>query len=327
MAISSVASATRVLPEPTSPCSRRCIGSAEDMSVPISASTRRWAPVRAWRCPAMKRASSVEEAPAPPGTTSRSAGSKGWRMPAAVSSRRRRRSASRTWSRKNSSKTRRRRASATTSRSAGRWIPHSEAVRSTRPRLARSASGRGSSRGPARRRASSTNPPSSQLVRPARAEAGYTGTIRPTLVGSRSSPEAPPPVLGDATEEEGLDPRDQLALAPGLVEEDHGEGLPVVAHHQLDEVATLAGAPARCAHHLGEDRRLLAQGHLGEVHALGAIEVAARVGRHQVEDVDDLHRGEGLLALGAHVAQLAHGDLRQLAESARRRGAHSMPKK
>ena len=41
------ASATAVLPEPTSPCSRRCIGSVASRSAPISSSARRCAPVSA----------------------------------------------------------------------------------------------------------------------------------------------------------------------------------------------------------------------------------------------------------------------------------------
>ena len=39
-------SATTVLPDPTSPCSRRCMGSGPARSAPISSTARRWAPVR-----------------------------------------------------------------------------------------------------------------------------------------------------------------------------------------------------------------------------------------------------------------------------------------
>ena len=94
-ATSSVAVATSVLPDPTSPCKSRCIGSGEARSAAISPSTRRWAPVSEWRWPdeeARERATTTRSRP--PAPTSRSAGSTAWAIPADAPSTRRRRSAS-----------------------------------------------------------------------------------------------------------------------------------------------------------------------------------------------------------------------------------------
>ncbi len=173
IAASNAVSATMVLPDPTSPWSRRCIGSGDDMSPAISPSTRRWAPVSVKRCPARKRRTSDDEGSlSAPGSASRSSSLMGWATPAAVSSRRRRRIASSSCRRRNSSKASRRRAGATSPGSSGRWIPQNDRVRSTRSSAARTASGTGSSSGPARRRDSSTKPPISQLVSPALPDAG-----------------------------------------------------------------------------------------------------------------------------------------------------------
>ncbi len=133
-------------------------------------------------------------------------------------------------------------------------------------------------------------------------------------------------VVGDLTEEERLGPHGQLALAPRLVEEDDLEGSPIVAHGRLDHDLALAGAPGTDPSHLGEDRRLVAHAEVAEVDALRAVDVAARIGGQQVEDALDAHRRQRGRALLADVAQLADRHVAQLAESARRRLAHSMPK-
>ena len=57
-ACSNVDTATTVLPDPTSPCSNRCIGCGPARSPSISAITRRWAPVSGYGSASWKRRTS-----------------------------------------------------------------------------------------------------------------------------------------------------------------------------------------------------------------------------------------------------------------------------
>ena len=105
---SNAATATTVLPEPTSPWSSRCMGAGAAMSAPISSITRRWAPVGLNGRPSMKR--------------STRSGS-GWircAMPTDSLSLRFLVIASATSWRKNSSNTSRRRAAPTSARESGK---------------------------------------------------------------------------------------------------------------------------------------------------------------------------------------------------------------
>ena len=95
-AVSSAATATTVLPEPTSPCSSRCMGWGPAMSVEISAMARSWAPVREKGSRVRKRSTSS------PSTR--------WRIPTDSRSTARFRITRITWRRSSSSKASRRRA-------------------------------------------------------------------------------------------------------------------------------------------------------------------------------------------------------------------------
>ncbi len=152
-ATSRAVSETRVLPEPTSPCRRRCMGTGVARSAPISVMARRWAPVRAkgsWRWKRSTRSPSSW-----------------WATPTAVRSSSRLRRTNTTWMRSSSSNTRRRRAWRWSSADSGRWMPRSAAVRSTRSKPFSTSGVTGSAKVPARSSASATQSPSSQVVSPA----------------------------------------------------------------------------------------------------------------------------------------------------------------
>ena len=91
-------------------------------------------------------------------------------------------------------------------------------------------------------------------------------------------------VLAHRTEEDGLHSGDELTGPPGLVEEDHLQGLAVVDHAHLHERASLARAPRGRGRHLGEDGGLVAHLEVREVHPTSAVDVAARIQRDEVED-------------------------------------------
>lgn len=123
--------ATRVLPEPTSPCSSRCIGWSVARSSKISFETFCWPSVRVKG----RRASKEVSRPSAAGMRG-TAGSwaSAWR-----------RRASATWRTNASSHFSRARASAMSALVWGRWIFSRASGRETRPRPSRSESGRGSS--------------------------------------------------------------------------------------------------------------------------------------------------------------------------------------
>ena len=171
---SSMASrATTVLPEPTSPCSRRFIGCARRMSPTISRSTRFCAAVSSkGRRPTRSRAVGLSASKA---------------MPGAAVACRRLRSASCSESTKNSSKIRRSRAAARRSPSGGRWMISMDSRKGSRP-SASITSGGYQSRSAATCRCSvawmSLRKPPCRL-RPTFSSSaldGYTGTMPPVLM-------------------------------------------------------------------------------------------------------------------------------------------------
>ena len=123
MTCSIARSATTVLPEPTSPCSRRCIGWARPRSSEICAPTSSWPAVSV-------NGSRWSNASASPPRAGAAAGP-GWpRRPV-------RRNASVSCTPRASSQASRRRAAAYSPRSAGRWMRRSAESRSIRPCSAR----------------------------------------------------------------------------------------------------------------------------------------------------------------------------------------------
>src|SRR5438309_4587732 len=105
----------------------------------------------------------------------------------------------------------------------------------------------------------------------------------------------------------------QLALAPRLIEEGHRQVRLPVEEHRLDKAAPVASAPAGDLADLGEDGGLFAEAEVGDLGALGAVEVAAGIVLEHVEDGFDAQHGQALLELRADAREL--GD-RQLIEEA-----------
>ncbi len=174
------ATATTVLPDPTSPWRSRCMGSGPAISAKMAARARRWALVSSKGRPERNRrtrsgpsaaSSRVAWPPSAVGPVA-SRAETAWRMARASCSRARRRSIRASCRRNSSSKASRRRAGTVSTSVSGRWAPPKASVRPTRPSRRRHGSGRGSAKEGTRRRAWATHSPTSQLERPALAEAG-----------------------------------------------------------------------------------------------------------------------------------------------------------
>ena len=161
--MSRAATATTVLPAPTSPCRSRCMGRGPARSTTRSPTARTWAPVSGNGSPAVNCSTSVAD---PSGREVT------WGMPRASSWSRRRRSTRASCSRKSSSKARRRLAGSTWAIDLGRWIPAKAVVRSTSRSSRRAGSGSGSANRPARSRASWTRRPIRAEVRRALSVSG-----------------------------------------------------------------------------------------------------------------------------------------------------------
>ncbi len=100
------------------------------------------------------------------------------------------------------------------------------------------------------------------------------------------------PVLGHLAEEDRLGAGLELLGPPGLVEEDDLEPAGVVADDDVDDGAPGAG-PARMRRlHRGQHGRLVPDHQVGDVGLAGAVDVAPRVGRQQVEDGLDAQLGQ-----------------------------------
>ena len=130
------------------------------------------------------------------------------------------------------------------------------------------------------------------------------------------------PVLGDLAEEDRLGAGLELLGPPGLVEEHDLQPARVVAHHDVDDRPTRAGAPRAGRLHGGQHRRLVADLEVRDVGLPGAVDVAARVRGDQIEDRLDAELGQPpALALGH---RLEHGYLPQ-AQVAECAAAYSIP--
>jgi hypothetical protein len=118
-------------------------------------------------------------------------------------------------------------------------------------------------------------------------------------------------------EERHLGAGGELLGPPRLVEERQVEVRRPVGHHHLHQrlAPASAGHPgAHLAHH-GLDCCLLADAQVGDVGALGPVEVAPGVVLEEVEDGADAHALQPGLQL-PHAAQLAHPVVLQLAQRA-----------
>ena len=117
------------------------------------------------------------------------------------------------------------------------------------------------------------------------------------------------PVVGHLAEEDGLGARLELLRPPGLVEEDDLEPPRAVPHDDVDDGAARAG-PARAGRlHRGEHGRLVAHLQARDVGLTGAVDVAPRVRRDEIEDRLDAELGQPPgFALGH---RLEHGHLPQ----------------
>ena len=154
-AASIVPTATTVLPEPTSPCRRRCIGLGRARSIATVSSARRWASVTS------NGSRERNDVTSGPSTT--------WVTPRRDSSISRFRLTRLVCTRNSSSNTSRRRASSLAAMDSGAWMWCSASSRESRSWRRRRSPGTGSAmpRPPARRSASATHPATSHVVSPA----------------------------------------------------------------------------------------------------------------------------------------------------------------
>ena len=166
-------SATTVLPLPTSPSSRRCIGCDARRSLTISSSARSWSAV------SVKGSFARTAAASDPGPALERPRPSCWSA--------RRRSSITLWSRNSSSNARRRRAPARCASSSGRWIWASDSPRPRSPCARRTSSGTGS--GIRVAAASSAWRTALRIPRAVMPRvSAWTGTSRPTWSRSSTSP-------------------------------------------------------------------------------------------------------------------------------------------
>ena len=120
---------------------------------------------------------------------------------------------------------------------------------------------------------------------------------------------AGPPVVPHLAEEDGLGAGLELLGPPGLVEENELEPAGVVAHHDIDDGPARPGAPGAGRLHRGQHGRLVADLQSRDIGLAGAVDVAARIRREEIEDRLDTELGQPPgLALGH---RLEHGHLPQ----------------
>ena len=274
-AASSIDTATTVLPDPTSPCSRRCIGCGEARSPPISAITRCWAPVNGYGNASWKRRTSS------PSTVCT--------RPCEVRSSSRLRRTSTSCTRSSSSKARRRRAISFSRIESGAWIDRSAAPRSTSPSRSSTDAGTGSAmpRSRQRRSASSTQPaslPRGDLRLLALRVDGHdaAGPVADE-VDDRVRHLQTAPVRVGLAEQRDLQALLQLALAPRLVEEDDIHAARPVADRDVDHRSPIARHPLGHRSHRDQDEGFLAGHQIGDPRLVRPVDPPARIRRHEVE--------------------------------------------
>ena len=168
--------ATTVLPEPTSPMSRRCIGRVPARSASIAAKASRWPSVGANGSDASQRSTS-----SPVGSIA-TAGRRSSRAP--------RRSASAAWCRQSSSNASRSRAARACSGESGKCAQRSASTSAASRRRARSSAGSGSIASAARSSACQAH--SRKRFAESRALALCTGTIPVVWMPAGPAPARPP---------------------------------------------------------------------------------------------------------------------------------------
>ena len=258
---SRAASATTVLPEPTSPCSSRCIGKGPARSATIRARARRWALVSSKGRPARKRVTKVPSLP--PVTSS---GETEWRRVRALVSKAWRRMKTRSCRRSNSSKTKRlwRRAELVhIGATRGRGWPRMASVLPQQVELVAPPALRqrvdqlaGPGQGivdegadlPAGQPGLGRGRVHRQDAERAASPADHIVVIDPGhYVDHRIHHLAGAAVLPRLAPEDGLGADGQLAGPPGLpVEEDHLQRAGLVAHRDVDHGAPVAGLAGAC---------------------------------------------------------------------------------
>ena len=127
-------------------------------------------------------------------------------------------------------------------------------------------------------------------------------------------------VLLDLPEQRHLGADRELPLAPGLVEEHQLEQTGAVVHDRVDDRAlAVARATRPDRPDLGVDGGLVADRQLGDLGALGAVDVAARVVVEQVEHRRDPHVGQPGFELRPDRLELVDAVRRELPQGETRR--------
>jgi hypothetical protein len=127
-------------------------------------------------------------------------------------------------------------------------------------------------------------------------------------------------VLVELAEEHRLGAGRQLLGPPGLVEELQLEAPGAVADHRTDQRLGRSAPGAAAGHPLdpGQHHRLLAHLQVADVGLVGAVDVAPRVVREQVEHRPDLEvLGQRDTPVGPDALELGDRDAVELAELAR----------
>ena len=125
---------------------------------------------------------------------------------------------------------------------------------------------------------------------------------------------APALVGVDAPEEDGLPPDRQLLRPPRLVEEGALEVAGAVEDVDLDERSPVPRAPAVHPLDTRQHHGLVTHLEVSDRRLLGAVEIAARIVREEVEHGLDLHEQEGLGRLLPHALQDGDGKFSKLGQ-------------
>ncbi len=139
-------------------------------------------------------------------------------------------------------------------------------------------------------------------------------------VDHRVGHPGPTAIALDLAEHHHLGALAQLLGPPGLVEEGERQVAGAVEQHHFHQRPPLAGAAGRAAADLAEDHGLAAFDQIGDVGLVGAVEVAPRVVREEIQHRVDAHGLQGGDMLRPDPPEAIDADLRQTRERGGRPG-------